>query len=148
LADRVRGTLRTLHRHEPTESELSDLVAYLESLPPPRPSPPGEADQPAVARGKELFHGKGQCAACHHRGEALDDGRAHDVGTRGPTDTTDRFDTPALRGVARTAPYLHDGRAATLEDVFAKHNPRQRHGAAHLLTAAELADLIAYLKGL
>jgi YVTN family beta-propeller protein len=147
LADRVRGTLRTLHRHEPTEEEVSDLVAYLESLPPPRPLPLKEAEKPALARGRVLFEGKGKCLGCHYRA-ALDDDRTHDVGTRGPTDTQDRFDTPALRGVARTAPYLHDGRAATLEEVFTKHNLRQRHGAAHLLTPEELADLVAYLKSL
>src|SRR5262249_40047284 len=147
LADRVTGTLRTLHRHEPTEAEVKDLVAYLESLPPPPPPPVQQADKPTVARGKDLFQGKAQCASCHQRA-SLDDGKTHDIGTRGPTDTQDRFDTPSLRGVARYAPYLHDGRAATLEEVFTKHNPKQRHGAAHLLTKEELADLIAYLKSL
>jgi cytochrome c peroxidase len=147
LADRVRGTLRTLHRHEPTDAEVGDLVAYLESLPSPRPLPVKKEDQPAVERGRAIFQGKGQCATCHHR-VALDDGKSHDVGTRGPTDTQDRFDTAALRGVARTAPYLHDGRAATLEEAFTKHNPKQRHGAAHTLSREELADLIAYLKSL
>jgi YVTN family beta-propeller protein len=147
LADRVRGTLRTVHRHEPTDAEVSDLVAYLESLPPPRPIPVKKEEQPAVARGQAIFQGKGQCASCHHR-VALDDGKSHDIGTRGPTDTQDRFDTPALRGVARNAPYLHDGRAATLEEVFTKHDPKQRHGAAHTLTREELADLLAYLKSL
>lgn len=148
LADRVRGTLRTLHRHEPTEGEVTDLVAYLESLPPPEPLPVRDADKPAVARGRILFEGKAQCGACHQRGVMLDDGRTHDVGTRGPTDTQDRFDTPGLRGVVRNAPYLHDGRAATLEEVFTKHDGKQRHGAAHALTREEFQDLIAYLKSL
>jgi YVTN family beta-propeller protein len=147
LADRVAGTLRTLHRHEPAGTEVADLVAYLRTLPPPRPLPQKEADRPAAIRGRAIFRGKGQCAACHRRA-ALDDGKLHDVGTRGPTDTQSRFDTPALLGVARTAPYLHDGRARTLEEVFTKHNKQQRHGAAHQLTKQELADLMAYLKGL
>jgi YVTN family beta-propeller protein len=141
LADRVSGTLRTLHRNAPTEAEVKDLVAYLESLPPLPPRPVKEADQPAVARGKELFQGKGQCAVCHQRA-GFDDGKSHDVGTG------DRFDTPSLRGVSRSMPYLHDGRAKTLEEVFSTYNPRQRHGAAHLLGKEELADLIAYLKSL
>jgi YVTN family beta-propeller protein len=147
LADRVRGTLRTLHRHEPTGTEVEDIVAYLQSLPPPRPLPQKEADKPAIARGQALFQGKGRCTACHHR-VAFDDDKTHDVGTRGVGDTQDAFDTPALRGVARTAPYLHDGRANTLEEVFTKYNPEQRHGAAHKLSKVELADLIAYLKSL
>jgi YVTN family beta-propeller protein len=147
LADRVAGTLRTLHRHEPTEAETSDLVAYLQSLPPPRPAPVPEKDRPAVERGKALFEGKAACVNCHHRA-ALDDGKSHDVGTRGPTDVTDRFDTPALLGVSGTAPYLHDGRAQILEEVFTKHNTAQKHGAAHRLSKDELADLLAYLKSL
>jgi YVTN family beta-propeller protein len=147
LADRVTGTLRTLHRHEPTAAEVSDLTAYLESLPPPRPLPQRPEDRPALARGRPLFEGKAGCTACH-RGDTFQDGKTHDLGTRSPQDTQDRFDTPSLRGVARTAPYLHDGRAATLEEVFTKHNASQRHGAAHRLTADELQDLVTYLKSL
>jgi cytochrome c peroxidase len=147
LADRVAGTLRTLQRHEPQGSEVEDLVAYLQTLAPPRPLPRRQADEPARARGRALFEGKGRCASCH-RGEALHDGAAHEVGTRGPGDPRERFDTPSLRGVARTAPYLHHGQAHTLEEVFTRHNPERRHGAAHLLTREELADLVAYLKSL
>jgi YVTN family beta-propeller protein len=147
LADRVAGTLRTLHRHEPQGSEVEDIVAYLETLPPPRPLPQTEADKPAIARGRTIFQEKGQCTACH-QGDALEDGKQHDVGTRGEGDTQDRFDTPSLRGVARTAPYLHDGRAITLEDVFTKHNAKQRHGAAHLLSKEEMGDLVKYLRSL
>jgi DNA-binding beta-propeller fold protein YncE len=146
LADRVAGTLRTLHRHEPEDGELSDLTAYLKTLTLPRPLPRKGGDA-AVARGKALFEGKGKCASCHH-GPALDDAIAHDVGTKVTGDPTDRFDAPSLRGLAHTPPYLHHGQAATLEEVFTRHNPRQRHGAAHLLTGAELADLIAYLRSL
>jgi YVTN family beta-propeller protein len=147
LADRVAGTLRTLHRHEPVGTEVSDIVAYLKTLPPPRPLPVKKADLPALARGRALFQGKGRCVNCH-RGETSQDGKLHDIGTRGQTDTQDAFDTPSLRGVARHAPYLHDGQANTLEAIFQKHNPKRRHGAAHKLSKQELADLIAYLKSL
>jgi YVTN family beta-propeller protein len=147
LADRVAGTLRTLHRHEPAGTERDDLAAYLQTLLPPRPLPGNPARRPARERGRAVFEGKGQCATCHQRAGG-DDGKAHHVGTRSGSDTQDRFDTPALRGVARTAPYLHDGRAATLEEVFTKHNARQLHGAAHRLTPEELADLVVYLKSL
>ncbi len=146
LADRVTGTLRTLQRHEPQGTEVADLVAYLKTLAPPRPLPRANPNA-AIARGQALFEGKGQCARCH-RGPALHDVATHDVGTRLPGDTQDRFDTPSLRGVARTAPYLHHGQAQTLEEVLTQHNPQRRHGAAHLLSAAELADLIAFLKSL
>ncbi len=145
LEDRVTGTLRSLHQHEPTGTEVADLVAYLKSLPPPKPVAVG--DKEAFTRGKELFEGKARCATCHKRA-GYDDGKSHDVGTRGPTDTSDLFDTPSLRGVARTAPYLHDGRAATLEEIFTRHNPEKRHGAAHLLSDQEFRDLMGFLRSL
>jgi DNA-binding beta-propeller fold protein YncE/mono/diheme cytochrome c family protein len=146
LADRVAGTLRTLQRHEPQGTEVSDLVAYLRTLDPPRalPRDKGEA---AAGRGRALFEGKARCAACH-RGAPLHDVALHDVGTKVPGDVQARFDTPSLRGVGRTAPYLHHGEAKTLEEIFTRYNPQQRHGAAHALTRDELADLVAYLKSL
>jgi YVTN family beta-propeller protein len=145
LEDRVTGTLRTLHQHEPGTAETAELVAFLKTLAPPRPL--AVKDAAAVARGKELFHGKAKCATCH-RSDALDDDRPHDLGLRGDGDVQARFDTPSLRGVARTAPYLHDGRAATLADVFGRHNAQQRHGAAHQLSKAEMGDLLAFLRSL
>ena len=147
LADRVAGTMRTLHRHEPQGTEVADLVAYLKTLAPPRPLPRKKTDAAAIARGQALFESKGRCASCH-RGAALQDVTSHDVGTRRPGDMQDRFDTPSLRGVARTAPYLHHGKAKTLEEIFTRYNPHQRHGAAHLLNREELTDLLAYLKSL
>jgi DNA-binding beta-propeller fold protein YncE/mono/diheme cytochrome c family protein len=147
LADRVAGTLRTLQRHEPQGTELSDLVAYLKTLDPPRPLPSRKADAPAAARGRALFEGKGRCATCH-RGTALHDVALHDVGTKGQGDVQGRFDTPSLRGVGRTAPYLHHGEAKTLEEIFTRYNAEQRHGAAHSLSREELADLLEYLRGL
>jgi mono/diheme cytochrome c family protein len=147
LVDRITGTMRTLHRHEPQGTEVADVAAYLETLRPPRRLPAQGEDRAAARRGQVLFEGKGGCVNCH-RGDTLQDGKAHDLGTRSPQDTQDRFDTPSLRGVARTAPYLHDGRAATLEEIFTRHNPGQRHGGGHRLTAEELRDLVAYLKGL
>jgi YVTN family beta-propeller protein len=141
LEDRIRGTLRTLHRYEPSEEEVSDLAAYLRSLPVPSESARA-FERESAERGKAIFEGKGRCSACHS-GQAFDDGKLHDVGTAEPN-----LNTPSLLGVSRTAPYLHDGRSATLEDIFTKHNVKNRHGDAHELTPEELKDLIAYLKSL
>jgi cytochrome c peroxidase len=102
-------------------------------------------DAAAEARGRALFEGKARCAGCHH-GPALHDVAPHDVGTKVAGDRQARFDTPSLRGLGRTAPYLHHGRARTLKEVFTRYNPQQRHGSAHLLSPGELADLVAYLK--
>ena len=146
LTDRIRGTLRTAHRYEPSAGELRDLVAYLETLPPPKPMPPTESDRAAVERGRRLFLGKARCKGCHPP-PTYQDGRVHSVGT-GTIRGEGRFDTPSLRGLRLTAPYLHDGSAKTIEEVFTVRNPRQLHGNAHELSADELADLIAFLRHL
>ena len=60
----------------------------------------------------------------------------------------DGLDTPTLRGLWRTAPYLHDGSAPTLEAVFITRNPDDAHGATSDLSEAERADLLLYLRTL
>ena len=81
--------------------------------------------------GLELFRGRGQCIACHggpnftddqfhNTGVAWGGGRFIDEG-RFAVSKNDRdhgaFKTPTLREVARTAPYMHDGSLATLDEV-------------------------------
>ena len=56
-----------------------------------------------------------------------------------------RADGPSLLNVWETAPYLHDGRAATLRDVITLHNPRDQHGSTSHLNSSELPDLIHFL---
>ncbi|GBD35398.1 hypothetical protein HRbin36_00510 [bacterium HR36] len=145
LADRIAGTLRTAHRYEPTEEELAALVAYVAALPPPPPAVVSEEQRSAYERGRALFFSKAGCAACH-RPDTYQDGQAHDVGTGDGSEN--RFDTPSLRGLRLTPPYLHDGRAASLEEIFTKYNQQRRHGQAHILTAEELADLLVFLNAL
>jgi CxxC motif-containing protein (DUF1111 family) len=58
------------------------------------------------------------------------------------------LDTPSLLGVAGSAPYLNDGRAATLEEVITKHNAKNLHGDTRSLSASERADLVAFLRSL
>jgi cytochrome c peroxidase len=74
--------------------------------------------------GFRLFAGKAGCLACHGGWRFTDD-RFHDIGL--PTIDLGRntpdpslgpsFKTPGLRGVAETAPYMHDGSIATLAAV-------------------------------
>ena len=72
-----------------------------------------------------------------------------DVGTRRPFDKPgDRFDTPSLIEVWRTAPYLHDGSAVTVREVLTTRNRHDRHGRTAALTAQELDDLCAYVLSL
>ena len=58
------------------------------------------------------------------------------------------YDTPTLLGVYRTTPYLHHGKAPTLEDVLTKHNTDDRHGKTSHLSSEQTADLVVFLKSL
>ncbi|HZH17234.1 MAG TPA: hypothetical protein VE057_22965 [Archangium sp.] len=72
-----------------------------------------------------VFAGKGECTTCHG-GPLLTDNGFHNIGVAGDdpgrleAGATPRalFKTPSLRDVTRTAPYFHDGSAATLEEVI------------------------------
>ncbi len=92
---------------------------------------PGGALSADERRGQALFQAK--CSGCHatdlftdesfrnnglDTAFPLDSGRAHI--TLAPTDAG-RFRVPSLRNVARTAPYMHDGRFQTLPDVLAHY---------------------------
>jgi cytochrome c peroxidase len=55
---------------------------------------------------------------------------------------------PQLNNIASSAPYLHDGSARTLEEIWTVFNPHDRHGVTNDLSKDELNDLIEYLKTL
>jgi len=131
------------------DSALKAVQAYLRSLEPvPSPFLVGGKLTARAARGKVLFNSrKVGCAVCHPAG-LLTDKKMYDVGTRGPLDRVDAFDTPTLIELWRTGPYLHDGSAATLEEVLTKFNKKGKHGVTAHLSEAQIADLVAYLKSL
>ncbi len=137
---------------------LADLTAYINSLP-ARPNRWRLADgklTPAQERGKEIFDRKmddfgkpiplaNRCYFCHS-GPLGTDRKSFDVGTKGPNDSSGLFDTPQLTNIVLTAPYLHDGSAATLEEIWTVHNPHDQHGRTNDLPKDELNDLIEYLR--
>jgi cytochrome c peroxidase len=120
---------------------------------------------PSEIAGFNVFTGKGGCATCH-RGFAFTDFAFHDIGL--PGDDRGRgvilrlakadhaFKTPGLRELGRSAPYMHDGSLATLEDVVRHYEtgivPRDTlssdlpHGLK--LTDKERGDLVAFLRSL
>lgn len=116
--------------------DLDDLAAYMASLEAPR------RELTQNSRGASLFAANG-CASCHPA-PLYTDRKKHDVGTGSSARERkgSSFDTPSLRGVFDTAPYFHDGSAATLEDVL------NTHGDAKTLTPEERADLVAFLKSI
>jgi len=129
-------------------ADLDALAAYVASLNEFAPSPyrtsSGALTAEATA-GRSVFK-RENCAACH-TGTAFTNSSTNtlqDVGTIKPSSgkrlggTLTGLDTPTLRSVWQTAPYLHDGSAPTLSAAIAAHS-----GVA--LTSTDLASLAAYV---
>ena len=134
------------HMVTPDEANVEELLAYVGSLL-PEPNPRAPSDSPAALRGKELFEGKARCAACHPA-PLFTDRKTHNVGLLTPSEPDGKYDTPTLVESYRTAPYFHDGRAATLRDALTVHNADDRHGVTSGLTDEELEDLLSYVRSL
>jgi DNA-binding beta-propeller fold protein YncE len=128
----------------PEPAQQRALGAYINALGAERdPYRKGTQRSDAAARGKAVFD-KAGCGQCH-TGAYYTDMKMHDVGTKNARDTGAEFDTPSLAELWRTAPYLHDGSAPTLKDVFTTRNSAHQHGNAASLTADELNDLTQHL---
>ncbi|HEY5914349.1 MAG TPA: c-type cytochrome, partial [Verrucomicrobiae bacterium] len=126
------------------------IDAYLKSLKPePSPFLIKSKLSPAANRGRKIFSDRRVgCAGCHPPA-LFTDLQTYDVGTRGAFDQPkDEFDTPTLIEVWRTAPYLHDGSAATLREVLTTRNPRDEHGKTSHLTPQQIDDLTAFILSL
>jgi len=70
------------------------------------------------------------------------------VGLEEKGDKYKGYNPPALRGVATRGPWLHDGRARTLEELFMKHHRPKALNDTPDLSAEELRDLLAFLRSL
>ncbi|MGJ7922024.1 cytochrome-c peroxidase [Neobacillus sp. LXY-4] len=119
-------------------------------------------------RGLNLFTGKAFCVTCHN-GPNLSDNKFYNIGTKTEDEgrytitkiegDLGRFRTPSLYGITHTAPYMHNGSIATLEEVIEFYD---RGGDGHPntsffmkqfmkpvgLSSEEKADLLAFLKTL
>ena len=127
-------------------ADLDALAAYFASLTSVGGSPlrtAGGGLDPTAVQGRDVFAAAG-CAGCHG-GVAFTDSETsakHDVGTlTAASGAAGGLDTPTLRGTWATAPYLHDGSAASVEDAIAAHD-----GVA--LAPADLAALAAYVRSI
>jgi YVTN family beta-propeller protein len=140
--------------------ELANLVSFVLSQPfsPNRYRLATDHMTAAQERGKEIFErtldktGKtipegNRCNFCHS-GPKYTNQRSFDVGTGKPSDRSPLVDTPQLNNVYMTAPYLHDGSAQSLEEIWTVFNPTDKHGRTNDMTKDELNDLIEYLRTL
>jgi len=133
--------------------ELDALAAYITSFDHAGRSPFRNADGSFTSdarAGREIFQRAG-CPVCHSGPDFTDsaNNELHDVGTILPTSgmrlgaSLKGIDTPSLKGLWQTAPYLHDGRAATLQAVFAV--TKDKMGVTSDLSQTELDQLVRYL---
>jgi YVTN family beta-propeller protein len=143
-----------------TPEELSALVNYIATIPRPpnRYRPLGAPLTEAQRRGREVFFRMmknsgeeipvgNRCSTCH-RGPMFTDRRVHNIGSKMMYDRVAEFDTPHLNNIYDSAPYLHNGIAPTLEEIWTRYNPNDTHGVTNDMTKDQLNDLIEYLKTL
>ena len=115
--------------------------AYLKSLRPVQ-SPylvDGQLSEKAK-KGQKVFE-KLNCNSCHS-GPYFTDLKSYRIGA--DVEFEKGWDTPTLVEVWRTAPYLFDGRAATLQDVFETH----KHGIEKKVSKKEIEELTEYVNSL
>jgi cytochrome c peroxidase len=143
-----------------TSEELDALSHYIMTIerPPNRNRRLGAELTDAQRRGKALFartHTNDRrlipktqrCVTCHCP-PLFTDRQRNDVGTKGPYDREVLFDTPHLFNIYDSAPYLHNGIAKSLEEIWTRYNPEDKHGYTNDMTKDQLNDLIEYLKTL
>jgi cytochrome c peroxidase len=144
-----------------SSSEVEDLVGYIFSLHLAR-NPHLAADgilTDAQERGKALFFRERsnsgeaipamrRCPVCHSPATHYTSRIQVNVGTATKYDTISAFDVPQLEGVAMKPPYLHNGEALELEDIWTVYNPKDKHGLTSDMNKVQLNDLVEYLKTL
>lgn len=144
----VRAGIRFIQFAVRPEEDAQAIDAYLGSLKPvpnPHLTDDGKLSE-AATRGKAIFDNAG-CAGCHPA-PLFTDLQSYDVGVGTGTEKGKAFDTPTLVEIWRTGPYLYDGRAATIVDVFKKFNPDGSHGDTQGLSEQDLSDLAEYVLSL
>lgn len=137
----VRAGFNFIQFSEISEEEALCVDAYLKALK-PVPSPflvDGQLSKSAK-EGREVFE-KLKCGECHS-GPYFTDMKMHRIGEN--IEFEKGWDTPTLREVWRTAPYLFDGRAATMHDVFEK----EKHGITKKVSQKEINVLVEYINSL
>ncbi len=138
----------TMFGPKPSAEEVRAVVAFLGTLEHP-PNPHRTADNElsaAAKRGRALFTGAAQCSRCHAPPEYTSP-NTYDVKLEDDGSPYRRWNPPSLRGLWQRGPYLHDGRAATLDELLqGPHAPEKLGG--HALSAEQRRDLLAFLESL
>lgn len=145
----IRAGLRSILFTQPREEVATAMDQFIKSLQPePSPYLMHNRLSSAAERGRKLFNSSAVgCVQCHPP-PLYTDLKLHAVGTGKFDQVSDQFYTPTLVEAWRTAPYLHDGSAASLRDVVLVHNAQDKRGVTSHLKPSEVDDLVAYLLSL
>lgn len=146
-SEAVRAGLKFIQFAVRPEEDAQAIDAYIKSMR-PVPSPrlvKGKLSDSAN-RGSKVFKSAG-CADCHP-GPLYTNLETYDLELGEGQDKGKALDTPTLVECWRTAPYLHDGRAADMKEIFTKYNQKDLHGRTRKLSPKELDDLIEYVLSL
>lgn len=130
-----------------SEQIATDIDHYLKAMTPiPSPFLVNGQLSTTAKRGKKLFE-KSHCSDCH-LGEYFTDGKSYIVHSKTDDPLNTPYDTPTLRELWRTSPYLLDGRAVTIKQVLREHNADDRHGVSKGLSQKDIDDLAEYVLSL
>jgi cytochrome c peroxidase len=143
-----KSLTETMFGPKPKQEETRALVAFLKTLqhpPNPRRGKDGSLDA-AAQRGQTLFAGKAKCARCH-KGENYTSERNYDVGLEADGSPYWLWNPPSLLGLYDRGPFLHDGRAKSLDDLLRNHHTPAKLGGKKL-TNGERRDLVEFLNSL
>jgi hypothetical protein len=138
LQDEAAATSTGRMLGEPMPGHVLDaLAAFIGTR---EPSLVAVPDAASAERGRAIFQRQDTaCARCHPAPLYTDKARHEVYGGV--------YDTPSLRGIVTTPPYLHDGSAESLAQVLDTADAGDMGHAAHL-TTEERADLVAFLRSL
>lgn len=134
VREHLASTMMRLQAKPMPETTMNNLVAYLHAM---RPAQKHKLD-PLETRGRDVFVAEG-CDGCHTNEGRGSDGARHDVGTGG------KLDTPSLVAISASAPFMHDGRFATLREAIVKTAGKM---GPKTLAESDLDALVTYLKTL
>jgi YVTN family beta-propeller protein len=140
--------------------DLDAVVKFIESLgvPPNRYAPADGRLNEFQRRGRGHFERAfsrdgsyipvgNRCITCHPP-PVYTNRQIHDIGSQARTDDSGDFDTPQLSNVFDNAPFMHDGRCYSLEEIWTEHNPGDTHGQTNDMAKEDLNDLMEYIKTL
>ncbi len=158
--DGPRAAMLFFRSHGFEKKQLEEIVHFVESVPVPysrylaRDGVLNEFQEEGKKFFERNFTNDGRyipvnnrCFTCH-RPPVYTDQKLEDVGSKAEHDSESSFDTPQLANVAETAPYLHDGRCYSLEEIWTVYNLEDLHGVTNDMDKRQLNVLIEYIKTL